>query len=61
VEFWRAKLESNRRRDLRANAEFVARGWLVVRFWEHELKEDPLSCAERLGSVLAGRISSRGV
>lgn len=61
VEFWRAKLESNRRRDLRANAEFVSRGWLVFRLWEHELKSDPLYCAERLGSVLSGRISSRVV
>lgn len=61
VEFWLAKLRSNVLRDERANRELSSRGWLVVRFWEHELKEDPLGCAARLASKLTGRKGDRRV
>jgi len=35
-EWWRAKLERNRRRDERNDAELAEAGWRVVRIWEHE-------------------------
>lgn len=36
--FWRAKLEGNRRRDRRVGRALRARGWRVLRVWEHDLK-----------------------
>lgn len=46
--FWAAKLEGNRKRDQRITAELEAEGWRVLRFWEHELKEDLDSVAARV-------------
>ena len=36
-EFWRAKLDGNQRRDRWVVRTLRARGWHVLRIWEHEL------------------------
>ncbi|WP_370305422.1 very short patch repair endonuclease [Amycolatopsis sp. WAC 01375] len=36
ADFWRTKIETNRRRDLDTDRKFAEAGWLVVRIWEHE-------------------------
>ncbi|MBE8519984.1 very short patch repair endonuclease [Amycolatopsis sp. H6(2020)] len=36
AEFWRAKIEGNRRRDGDTDARLAEAGWLAVRVWEHE-------------------------
>jgi len=54
--WWKAKVEGVRRRDDRTDAAFLARGWTVVRVWEHE---DVVAAADRVeGAVLAGRRSA---
>ncbi len=35
-DYWSAKLEVNRRRDIEQTAALADAGWLVVRLWEHE-------------------------
>lgn len=37
-EFWRNKIEANRKRDRKVSAELRKRGWRVLRVWEHNLK-----------------------
>lgn len=54
AEFWREKLETNRRRDDDTNRKFVEAGWTVVRVWEHE---DVEMAALRIETV--ARSSSR--
>ena len=44
-EFWEAKLTTNRKRDRRVSQELAERGWLVLRFWEHE---NPLEVADAI-------------
>ncbi len=39
-DFWRNKIEANRRRDRNATQYLKRRGWKVVRIWEHEIKSD---------------------
>ena len=34
--FWRDKARDNRMRDRKANAAYRARGWMVLRVWEHD-------------------------
>ena len=34
AEFWKAKVEGNRRRDRRADRQLRAMGWSVIRIWE---------------------------
>lgn len=36
AEWWRAKIEGNRARDLDTNRLLRRAGWTVVRVWEHE-------------------------
>lgn len=38
--FWRDKIENNRRRDLLTTQHLKRRGWKVLRMWEHEIKKD---------------------
>jgi DNA mismatch endonuclease (patch repair protein) len=38
--WWRMKLADNILRDLRTDAELTARGWTVLRYWEHEAPAD---------------------
>jgi DNA mismatch endonuclease (patch repair protein) len=44
-EWWRAKLERNRRRDEETSAALLEAGWSVVRVWEHE---DAEAAADRI-------------
>jgi DNA mismatch endonuclease, patch repair protein len=38
-QFWRKKLEANKRRDRTVNRELNGKGWKVLRVWEHQLKK----------------------
>jgi DNA mismatch endonuclease (patch repair protein) len=38
-EFWEKKLGANKKRDELVNEELGKAGWVVIRIWEHELKE----------------------
>lgn len=40
AEFWRKKIEANKRRDMETNRILETNGWLVVRVWEHENVKD---------------------
>ncbi|MFJ9941505.1 very short patch repair endonuclease [Streptomyces erythrochromogenes] len=52
AEFWRAKIEGNRRRDGDTDARLVDAGWLAVRVWEHEQADE---AAVRVLAVVASR------
>jgi len=39
AEFWSAKIDSNRRRDIRVCRLLVRRGFRTMRVWEHQLRE----------------------
>jgi DNA mismatch endonuclease (patch repair protein) len=47
--WWRAKLESNRRRDTDTDRRLTELGWRVIRIWEHEGVE---SAACRIAAAL---------
>ncbi len=38
-DFWREKIENNRKRDRKTTAYLRKNGWTVLRFWEHQIKE----------------------
>jgi len=38
--YWLPKIERNRARDLEVTKQLEGAGWKVLRFWEHELKQD---------------------
>lgn len=51
--FWLAKITGNKARDRRVNRLLKAKGWTVVRVWEHELRRrDEMKLIRRLNRVL---------
>lgn len=52
AEFWRDKIETNRRRDADTDRRLAEAGWLVVRVWEHE---DPAEAAQRVHAAVEER------
>ncbi|WP_242334573.1 very short patch repair endonuclease [Anaeromyxobacter sp. SG66] len=56
AEWWRAKIERNKRRDHETAERLRDEGWVVVRFWEHE----PVArCAARVAAVVKRRLIAR--
>jgi DNA mismatch endonuclease (patch repair protein) len=50
--YWRAKIERNRKNDLR-NRRYLRRlGWEVLILWEHQIRKDPGATLERLCAFL---------
>jgi DNA mismatch endonuclease (patch repair protein) len=47
ADYWPAKIESNKERDRHTTNSLTAAGWLVLRFWEHELPTDVAEAIER--------------
>ncbi len=50
ADFWRQKIETNRRRDADTNARLQANGWTALRFWWHE---SPVEAAQTVARVVA--------
>jgi DNA mismatch endonuclease, patch repair protein len=40
AEFWEKKISSNVRRDREIDEKLSSSGWNVIRYWEHEVKEN---------------------
>lgn len=45
---WREKIAANRRRDSRNHRKLRRMGWVVLRIWEHQIKNDPLACIQQI-------------
>lgn len=50
AEFWRQKIEANRRRDADTSVRLEAAGWMVLRFWSHE---SPVEAAVAIARAVA--------
>jgi len=50
--FWRAKIERNRKRDTMTSQILKRQGYKVIRFWEHQLRENSTDCLDRLRCIL---------
>jgi DNA mismatch endonuclease (patch repair protein) len=46
-EYWTRKIENNVRRAAKAKEELEQAGWVVLRIWEHELKDSASKSAVR--------------
>lgn len=47
-DFWRTKIENNRKRDEKTTAYLRRHGWKVVRIWEHEVKRNQRDVIEKV-------------
>lgn len=51
-EFWDAKIERNRARDARVNAELRDAGWTVLRIWDFEVERELEACVSRVSTAI---------
>ena len=51
--YWKDKIESNMKRDLRVNRKLRCDGWSVLRFWEHDIHANPEKCKKRIARKIA--------
>lgn len=49
------KISGNRERDLKVTRQLEETGWLVLRFWEHEVRKNTEPVMEVIGTALAER------
>ena len=47
-EFWHKKIKRNMERDEEVTRELKSQGYTVIRFWEHQIKENLDSCVEKI-------------
>ena len=50
--FWGTKLARNVERDKEVNDALLAEGWLVLRFWESDIKKDVAKCVREIERYL---------
>lgn len=62
VGFWKEKIERNRKRDAFVSKELRREGWIVLRFWEHQIRSNPdkvvLRIKESLKTPNRGRMDN---
>lgn len=46
--FWIPKIERNMQRDLEVTSALTAEGWLVIRFWGRDIKNNLDACADEI-------------
>lgn len=46
--FWREKIQNNRKRDRKTTAYLRKDGWVVLRFWEHNIKQSTTNAVRRI-------------
>ncbi len=56
--YWVKKISGNVARDRKQETDLIADGWLVLRFWETDVKRDAESIAMQVRSVVTARRSA---
>jgi DNA mismatch endonuclease (patch repair protein) len=56
--YWTAKIKTNMERDERNTALLEAAGWMVLRFWEGDIRRDVSSAALRVHEAVKQRLES---
>lgn len=54
-DYWIPKIEDNRERDLEVTQELIELGWLVLRFWDFEVKQNVSACADKIEMAYKNR------
>ena len=57
-DFWIPKIEHNMERDFEVTQDLIALGWLVLRFWDFEIKRDVTACADKIEQAYRNRTES---
>jgi DNA mismatch endonuclease (patch repair protein) len=50
--YWPEKIARNIQRDKIVTKRLLTEGWLVLRFWEHEITRNPEKCVKRIRTAI---------
>ncbi|MBO5604997.1 MAG: DUF559 domain-containing protein, partial [Acidaminococcaceae bacterium] len=53
--YWDNKIRRNMERDLDQTIMLRDEGWIVLRFWESEIKSDVSDCVDKIVKVITGK------
>lgn len=56
--YWDRKITRNKARDASVSAALRQSGWIVLRFWDFSVEEDPDAIARRVASTVRRRAAS---
>lgn len=56
-QYWQVKIRKNVERDAKNNQILKDAGWLVLRFWESDIKKNKEKCAEQVYEAYKSRIT----
>lgn len=59
-EFWEKKIKANADRDLRVTRELTSKGWIVKRYWEHQVKKDLDCVVQEIYTLVRARARQNG-
>lgn len=51
--YWQEKIRKNMDRDRAVTQQLESEGWIILRFWEHEIKSEIHACIFRLKEALS--------
>lgn len=51
ISYWKPKINGNLKRAKEVNKSLIKDGWRVIRFWEHEINENPKQCLNKIIKV----------
>lgn len=54
-DFWLNKIKRNQKRDQIVNQQLVDSGYMVLRFWEHEIKDNPNKVFNEIDMAISKR------
>jgi DNA mismatch endonuclease, patch repair protein len=52
IDYWVNKINRNKKRDRFVNSHYKKRGWNILRFWEHQIKDNIELSVQRIAEAL---------
>jgi len=52
TKFWNEKIMSNRKRDIAVRKKLRKANWIILRFWEHQIRGNPNFVIDKIETVL---------
>jgi len=54
LKYWKSKILKNQKRDKIVNKELKKDGWKILRFWESDIKKNPIKIVEKILNIKKG-------
>lgn len=52
TKYWHAKINRNMERDNEVNIRLQREGWILLRYWEHQIRKNLSECADEIEAIV---------